>query len=63
MEINKEDSTMQAKLIHADNGYFEIWERPNGVQVRVNTEDQQLSLRRPGARARFHQVTRERLSS
>lgn len=52
-----------AKRIQADNGYFEVWETPDGKRVRVNTEDRQMALRRPGARARFTQQTRDRLSA
>jgi len=53
---------MTAKIIQQDNGYFEIWEKPDGTRVRVSTEDRQIALKNPSAREKFHAATRERLS-
>lgn len=53
--------TTTAKLVQSDNGYFEIWEKPNGERVRVNTEDMQYAFAsRRDARAKFHQSVVER---
>ena len=54
----------KAKIVQKDNGYFEIWEKPDGDKVRINTEQYQYSFRyEAGARTAFHQKTRERLSA
>jgi len=52
------------KIVKKDNGYFEIWEKPNGEQVRVTTEYLQYSFRsNRDARRKFHNDVRERLSA
>lgn len=53
----------KAKLVERDNGYFEVWQKPDGSRVRVYTEDQQWSLRTPGYRERMHDRTRARLEA
>jgi hypothetical protein len=62
MQGRDKEAAMSAKCVQKDNGYFEVWRKPDGSLVRFCTEDRQLSLKRPGARAAFAQATRERLS-
>lgn len=52
----------QARRVRRDNGYFEVWERPDGTLVRVSTEGLQIHLRNPVARRAFTEGTRARLS-
>ena len=53
----------KAKIIVRDNGYFQIWQKPDGARVRVSTENTQYARRyRRGERARLDAITRERLS-
>lgn len=53
----------QPKLKAKDNGYFEVWEKPDGEIVRVYTEDRQFEFRSiSGAKTRFHDGVRVRLS-
>jgi hypothetical protein len=55
--------TTTAKLITRDNGYFEVWQKPDGTEVRVTTEYVQWRLRHErGYRAVFHAETKARLS-
>lgn len=49
-----------ARLVTADNGYFEVWERPDGTRVRICTEYGEVDT--AGGRTRFHAKVRARLS-
>jgi hypothetical protein len=52
-----------ARIVVKDNGYFEIWEKANGEQVRINTEAMQYSFRYTRcARPDFTRYTEQRLA-
>lgn len=53
----------RAVRVARDNGYFEVWRRPDGTHVRVPTEHLELWLRQPGNRAAFTAETKRNLEA